>query len=226
MVENKENKVEEAKKDKEISPSMDFEFMGKKFDLSTEKGRIEAQAWSEAFSKMHGKQTNELGELRKFHKRLAPATDESKLIEEVKRLKDDGDEAQMAELLLANQRNLKSEIMDELKKERSNDKAWKRYFDKRKDVLSQFDEDYVRDFSERNLGIFDAQDPYAVLDAYWLPKAKDQREFSSAKRVETDSTADVRSAKAAKPKKAEEPVEEADPLDEILSDVRKKALSS
>lgn len=226
MVEDKEDTVQEDSEQKEESQPIIVEFMGKKFDVSTEKGRIEQKAWADAFGYMHGRQTNELGEKRKFYDRFKAVTDTKEFGKAVQEAKDSGDTDRLAELLLVQQQNFKSQLMEDLRKERANEKVWKKYFDSRKGLVDQLDEDYIKDFSEKNLGIFQAENPFEVLDSYWLPKMKSQKEFSEATPVEVETTADIRSArKVSAPTKKEQEPEEFD-VGSILDENRKRNFSS
>jgi hypothetical protein len=160
----------------------------KQFDISTEKGILQVQAWGEAVSSLIGKQGNELGSLRKFKAEMAPATSEADLLSKVSELRESGEHNKADELMVAFTRRSQTETQKALSTARENEKTWREYFRSRKDLLDFYDEDEIRTLSESRLDLASVDNPFEVLDSYWKPKLSRAKSFSDSTKVETQQT--------------------------------------
>lgn len=212
--------AEEDKKEEkqEYEPNLITVF-GKTFDVNDPTQKAQLSTWEEAFRSMQGKQSNELGELRKFHSKLSPILNKDELKTKVRELEEQGNTEDTVELLFASQAKMLADFEERLKAEKHNDKLWNKYLSKRPELLKAFDEDIIRSYSEKELGILDADDPFKALDQYWLPKAQAKIEFDTAEPVDTKSTADVTKVTrpVSEPKKEEPPVKT---LDDIFGPIK------
>lgn len=193
-----EQVVETAEAPAEVAPVI-VKIAGKEFDLSTELGRIQAQAWGEAFSAALGRQGNELGELRKFKSQMAPTKDEAELLAKAQQLREEGDHRSADQLLFGYAKQVQADAQRKLELERENDRTWKAYFKQRPELTATFDEETIRTVSETRLGIYDSQDPFSVLDGFWLPKVP-QKPQATATRSTAPSDKPLMSPKGSAPK--------------------------
>jgi len=212
-----EVKVEAATEVAEPAPQAvqpkTLKIAGKEFDISTSEGLIHAQAWGDAIAHLVGKQGNELGDLRKFRAEMKPTEDESALLAKADELRSQGDHRRADELLLGFAKQAKLEAARKLDMEKENARTWNAYFKSRPELTELFDEDTIRSVSETKLDIYDAKDPFAVLDQFWLPKAP--------KKAKEEKPPVTLSGGQARPVAPEKKVEEAKPVDfEALLDAR------
>lgn len=185
-----EEKVEAAPSEKEevAKPEpREVELAGKKFDISTKEGLIQAQTWAEAMSTMVGRQGQELGTLRKFKTEMAPTESQEKLLGEIQNLRDNGEHGRADELLLAYTRKAQSAAKQELQVEKEKDRFLRSYLKEHKDILDIYDEDDFRTLTE---SMFDFRSgvSFEDLNSYWLPKVKNKKSFMQAEPVETPQT--------------------------------------
>jgi hypothetical protein len=146
---------------------------GREFDISDERGLLQAQTWSEAMSTLVGRQSTEIGELRKFktdRDQVPKSYDE--LLKKASELRDEGNHRDADRLLLNFAQEREVSANKKLGLERENDRTWEAYFDSRPEVAKLFGKDKVRQVSEVSLGIYDASNPFQVLDDYWKPKTE------------------------------------------------------
>jgi hypothetical protein len=151
---------------------------GKEFDISTPEGIQQLESWGNEVSTVVGRQGNELGALRHFKEMRTPTEDEQALIAKVASLREDGDHRKADELLFSYAKQTEISARRALEAERANERTWKTYFKSRPELLEIFDEETVRDISEAKLDIYKTDDPYKVLDSYWLSKVQKPKEKS------------------------------------------------
>lgn len=153
------------------------EIHGKKFDISTPEGLLQAQAVYDVMTTIIGRQGNELGGLRKFVKEVSPQAEEVDVIKAAKAKASEGDFDSAVDAIFAYSKAEKAKLENKLKAEKHNSKTWDAYLDSRKDLVDVFGRSSVREISEAlaekgSLELYDADDPFKVLDSYWLPKVK------------------------------------------------------
>jgi hypothetical protein len=144
----------------------------REFDISTPDGFIQAQTWAEAMSTFVGKQSNEVGSLRKFkaERELPPSAGD--FLAKVTELREMGDHRKADEMILNHARDQEVFATERLKAERDNDRLWDEYFTTRPDLTRFFPKETIRAVSESRLGIYDRDDPFSFLDTYWKPKTQ------------------------------------------------------
>lgn len=144
---------------------------GKEFDLSTPEGLMQAQAVYDVMSSVIGRQGNELGQLRKFVKEGASPA-KSDLYKAAKAKASEGDVEGAIETVLSFAEETQRKADKKLEVERENSKAWDAYLDSRKALADVFGKSAIREVSETVLKdrLYDADDPFKLLDEYWLPK--------------------------------------------------------
>lgn len=166
----KENKEVSENQEPSVEPKV-LKVGEKEFDISTPEGLIQAQTWAEALTYRVGAQGNELGSLRKFRKQMEPTEDESKLLSEVAKLREDDKHAEADELILSFTRKQQMVLEQKRQVEEYNNKIWNEYFKSRPDLLEKYDEGYIKWKAEKNLDLAEVDDPYKAIDGLFGPKA-------------------------------------------------------
>ena len=149
-----------------------FEVHGKKFNLSTPEGKGELKGFLEAMSSELGRKNNEVGTLRKFASAVKPDKDESEIIAQAKTKAQEGEIDEALNSVFSYSKAKIREMEQRQAVEKENDETWDAYLASRPELLKLFDKRTIRKVSEADLGIYDSEDPFKMLDSFWLPKAK------------------------------------------------------
>lgn len=142
-----------------------IEFGGKVFD-DTPEGREQLAAYGASLTELVGRQSNEVGKLRKY----APSKDEEALLTKVAELRENGEHLQADRLIVSFTKKKELDIFDRLAVERQNDRTWQNYFKSRPELTKLFDEDTIRTVSETKLDVYNSDNSFKVLDDFWLSK--------------------------------------------------------
>jgi hypothetical protein len=195
---------------------------GREFDVSTEQGMLQAQTWSEAMSTLVGKQSTEIGALRKFksERDQVPKSYEE-VLEKASELRDSGEHKAADRLMLNFTQEQKVAADRKLALERENDRTWETYFDSRPEVVKLFGKDKVRTVSEKALGILDDENPFKTLDDYWRPRVdmlvpKSSDPQAQPKPREETPPASL-SGGPARPAPSAAPVAKSESIDDVLN---------
>lgn len=168
-----------------------IEFQGRTFNVSTPEGRAAHRAFLDGLSHVLGKVANENGQLKKAvapFKKLglnAETMDEASLAKRVAKLKEDGNVEEAIGLMFSELQTFRQKT----EQEKAEDAFWKNYAANRREVVDALDEEIARTyvFSNYRDQLYEAEDPYQLVDSILMPKA--------AKRI-----------KAPEQKKEQEPV--------------------
>lgn len=152
-----------------------FKVYGREFDVATEDGFKQAQTWAEAMSTLVGKQSNEIGDLRKEVEpirkyNLKGATvDEVALRTKVEQLRDEGNHREADNLMLELVKQ--SRIHADTRAERET--MWADYRTARKEIFDVLPEDMAKSyvFGQYASELESAEDPFALIDRVLQPKA-------------------------------------------------------
>lgn len=142
---------------------------GREFDVSTEIGRAQHQAWSEAFSTMVGKNSAELGRLRKFEAERKPSADEAELLSKAKAKASEGDVEGAIEMVFSQAKEAELKAAKKLELDRKNSELWDEYFSERPDLAKKIGRTRVKTIAE-TLDIYNEEkDAFKTLDEFFLP---------------------------------------------------------
>jgi len=160
---------------------------GKTFDVSTEEGRLQHKYWAEALSSLAGKHAQELGEARKFIAARATTSDERELIEKAKSKANEGDIDSALDMVFSHTKEETLKAKKALEVEKENAETWDLYFEKRPELTKVFDRKTIRKVSESSLGIYEVENPFKVLDEFWLPKTSSVGSQAASSQTPPDS---------------------------------------
>lgn len=142
---------------------------GKAFDVSTKEGRSQAKLWGEAFSTAHGRQANELGQLRQFQKERQPTATEADLIAKAKEKAAEGDMDSAIDTIFGYAKESVLKADKRLAQERQNDELWDEYLTTRPALREKVGKQKVKKLSEAAIDLYkDGQDTFAELDKFWF----------------------------------------------------------
>jgi hypothetical protein len=174
MTEEKEAKPVTTEAEATPEPKI-LKIHGKEFDISTDDGLKQAQYWGEAVSTLAGRQSNEIGELRREVEPLRkynltrPDFDEIEITQKVEKLRAEGEHVEADRLMfeLYRQTKLDTEV------QREEDRLWSDYRASRPELFQRLPEDMARDyvFNNYRVELRGEADPFSLLDRILKPKA-------------------------------------------------------
>ena len=143
---------------------------GKEFDVSTEQGRLQHQAWAEAISSVVGKLGAEVGTLRQFKAEREPSKDEVNLLAKAKEKAASGENDSALEEVFNYSKEQIVALKAEQERERHNNALWDEYFADRTDLVKQLGKDKIKRIAEATLDLKKKdQDAFAVMDEFFKP---------------------------------------------------------
>jgi hypothetical protein len=146
---------------------------GKEFDVSTDLGLLQAQAWAEAISSVVGRQGQELGDLRRTAKQFVsetPREDESLVAKKAKEKVAQGDVEGALDEVLSHARAIEARASKKLDVERANNALWDEYFQDRPALTSRIGKEKVKKIAEASVNLYDvSKDVFKSLDDFFLP---------------------------------------------------------
>lgn len=146
---------------------------GKEFDVSTDLGLMQAQAWAEAISSVVGRQGQELGDLRKQAKQFVsetPKSDDSEVAKKAKEKVSQGDVEGALEEVLSFARTTEARAAKKLEVERANNELWDEYFQDRPVLTKKLGREKVKKIASASIDLYDgSKDVFKSLDEFFLP---------------------------------------------------------
>ena len=163
--------VDETPPDTEAAPQPNVvRVHGKEFDVNDPVQKAQLSAWDEAHAKFAGRQSNELGKLRKFYEDRKPTANEAELLAKAKAKAAEGDFDSAFDMVFSSAKAEVSAVREELVKTKTNSSLWEEYFSERPELAKRFGRDKVKQISETALNLYDeSRDAFDTLDAYWKP---------------------------------------------------------
>lgn len=149
---------------------------GKEFDVSTDLGLLQAQAWAEAISSVVGRQGQELGDLRKrTFSNDSKSSSDSEVAKKAKDRAANGDIEGAIDEVLSFARETEAKASRKLDIERKNNALWDEYFTGREDLAKKLGKDKVRKIAEATLDLYNPeQDVFQVMDDFFMPLVKSE----------------------------------------------------
>jgi hypothetical protein len=151
-----------------------FRVYGREFDVSTETGFIQAQAFAEGMSTLIGKQSTEIGTLRKEVEPLRKynltnaSVDEVKILKDVEKLRDEGRHSDADRLMFELYRQTQNVADERLEKER----LWNDYRAANSKMFEVLDEEMSKEHVFKNYSseLSKTEDQFGLLDRVLKPK--------------------------------------------------------
>lgn len=143
---------------------------GKEFDVSTEQGRLQHQAWAEAISSVVGRLGSEVGTLRQFKEERQTSATEMELRVKAKAKASEGDIDGALEEVFNFSKEQELKLRAEQERERHNNLLWDEYFADRADLVKQLGKDKIKRIAEATLDLKKKdQDAFSVMDDFFKP---------------------------------------------------------
>src|SRR5580765_1171786 len=143
---------------------------GKEFDVSTEQGRLQHQAWAEAMSSVVGRLGAEVGTLRQFKEERTPSGDEAQVIAKAKEKAAQGEIDLALEQVFSYSKEQTLKLKSDFERERHNNALWEEYFADRAELVKQLGKEKIKRIAEATLDIKSKdKDAFAVMDDFFKP---------------------------------------------------------
>lgn len=175
---------------------------GREFDVSTDVGLTQAQTWAEAMSTLAGRQSTEVGKLRKFVSEHQPKGTESEILTKARKFAAEGEPDRAIELMFDHSKEIERKAQKRIETERHNSELWEEYLSTRPDLDKKLGRQKIRQVSENALDLYSEKvdDVFTVLDDFWKPfMAAEQTSAAPAKPRTEDKPPVTLSGGAAKP---------------------------
>lgn len=142
---------------------------GKEFNVLDPIQKAQLEAWDEAHAKFVGRQSNELGKLRQFHKEREPSKDDAEVVRQAKAKAAEGDLDAAIDLVFSQSKEAVAKAESLRRAEANNSELWEEYFAERPELAKKLGRQKIKQVSS-TLDIFtEGKDAFSELDAYWLP---------------------------------------------------------
>lgn len=193
---------------------------GKTFDVNDPIQEAQLRTWDEAHAKMVGRQTNELGTLRKFYKERQPSKDEAELVRTAKQRAAEGDLDNAIDMIFGHAKDAISRSEARLQAETQNSELWEEYFAERPELAKKLGRQKIKQVSSSALPIYEeGVNAFEVLDNYWLPLLPTEKS-ATAKPSAPAKTPATLTGKSPKPQASKAPSNESakpSSIDDIFS---------
>lgn len=148
---------------------------GKEFDVNDPAQKAQLQGWDEAHAKLVGRQTNELGALRKFAEARKPTGSDNELVAKAKQKAAEGNFDEAIEEVFSSLKGQLSEERSKAEAERKNDELWTEYLSERPELAKSIGLKRVKTIGS-TLDIYNPEkDAFAVLDEFFNPLARSEK---------------------------------------------------
>lgn len=142
---------------------------GKEFNVADPIQKAQLATWDEAHAKLQGRQTNELGELRKFYESRKPEASETELLAKAKQKAAEGNFEEALDQVFSSLKGQLSEVKAQGESERKNDELWTEYLSERPELAKSVGLKRVKTIGA-TLDIYNPEkDAFAVLDEFFNP---------------------------------------------------------
>lgn len=148
---------------------------GKEFDVNDPIQKAQLATWDEAHAKLQGRQTNELGQLRKFAEARKPAGSEAELLAKAKQKAAEGNFDEAIEEVFGSLKGQLSEERAKAEAERKNDELWTEYLSERPELAKSIGLKRIKTIGS-TLDIYNPEkDAFAVLDEFFNPLRQSEK---------------------------------------------------